>query len=136
MKITYVAIGGAVALGVGVFFGAQGLYPWLLAGTGLTPATTTFAGRLTVDPELFEGKVREAYEVAQRNPGLLARLHCYCGCDRKYNHKSLLDCFRDMHGSTCEICIGEARDGQAMASQGLPIEQIRDTLRAHYSRGE
>ena len=92
--------------------------------------------RVTLDPNLFQGEVRQAYEVAGRNPALLAQLHCYCGCDRTDNHKNLLDCFRDKHGSTCAICVGEAREGEVLANQGMPVEQIRDALRARYGHGE
>jgi hypothetical protein len=91
--------------------------------------------RITLDPQKFQGNVREAYEVAAKDPALLAQLHCYCGCDITDGHKNLLDCFRDTHGSTCAICCGEARDAEAMASRGMPIEQIRDALRARYSHG-
>jgi hypothetical protein len=91
--------------------------------------------RITLDPKNFHGTVREAYEVAEKDPALLAQLHCYCGCDVTDGHKNLLDCFRDTHGSTCEICCGEARDAEAMASRGMAIEQIRDTLRARYAHG-
>jgi Protein of unknown function with PCYCGC motif len=91
--------------------------------------------RITLDPQNFQGNVREAYEIARRNPALLAQLHCYCGCDRTLGHKSLLDCYRDTHGSKCAVCVGEARDAEAMAGQGMPIEQIRDALRARYAHG-
>jgi len=91
--------------------------------------------RVTLDPKNFQGPVREAYEVAERNPALLAQLHCYCGCDKAEGHKNLLDCYRDTHGSTCAICVGEARDAEAMANRGVPVEQIRDALRARYAHG-
>jgi len=91
--------------------------------------------RITLDPRNFQGNVREAYEVAEKDPALLAQLHCYCGCDKSDGHKNLLDCFRDTHGSTCAICCGEARDAESMASRGMAIEQIRDALRARYSHG-
>jgi uncharacterized protein with PCYCGC motif len=91
--------------------------------------------RITLDPKNFQGTVREAYEVAEKDPALLAQLHCYCGCDVTDGHKNLLDCFRDTHGSTCAICCGEARDAEAMASRGMPVEQIRDALRARYAHG-
>jgi hypothetical protein len=91
--------------------------------------------RVTLDPKNFQGDVRKAYEAAERNPGLLAQLHCYCGCDKADGHKNLLDCFRDTHGSTCAICVGEARDAEAMANRGVPVEQIRDALRARYAHG-
>jgi hypothetical protein len=91
--------------------------------------------RITLDPQNFQGTVREAYEVAEKDPALLAQLHCYCGCDVTDGHKNLLDCFRDTHGSTCAICCGEARDAESMASRGMAIEQIRDALRARYAHG-
>ena len=91
--------------------------------------------RITLDPKNFQGTVREAYEVAEKDPALLAQLHCYCGCDKTDGHKNLLDCFRDTHGSTCAICCGEARDAELMATRGMPVEQIRDALRARYAHG-
>jgi uncharacterized protein with PCYCGC motif len=91
--------------------------------------------RITLDPKGFQGNVREAYEVAERDPALLAQMHCYCGCDKADGHKNLLDCFRDSHGSTCAICVGEARDASAMAARGVTVEQIRDALRARYAHG-
>lgn len=91
--------------------------------------------RVTLDPKNFQGEVRQAYEAAERNPALLAQMHCYCGCDKADGHKNLLDCFRDSHGSTCAICVGEARDAEAMANRGVPVEQIRDALRARYAHG-
>jgi hypothetical protein len=91
----------------------------------------------TLDPKLFVGKVREAYKVAGEKPELLAQMYCYCGCDKTEGHRSLLDCFRDKHGSHCDICVGEALDSNRMFNQGAPPEQIRDALRARYSkRGE
>jgi hypothetical protein len=48
----------------------------------------------------------------------------------------LLDCYRDRHGSRCEICIGEAIEAEKLVSQGSPIEQIRDSLRARFDRRE
>jgi len=89
--------------------------------------------RVTLDPKGFQGDVRKAYEAAERNPALLAQMHCYCGCDKADGHKNLLDCFRDTHGSTCAICVGEARDAEQMANRGVPVEQIRDALRARYA---
>jgi hypothetical protein len=91
--------------------------------------------RITLDPQKFQGNVREAYQVAERDPALLAQLHCYCGCDKTDGHKNLLDCFRDAHGSHCAICTGEAIDAESMASRGMAVEQIRDALRVRYAHG-
>jgi len=92
--------------------------------------------RMTLDPQLFQGDVKKAYQVAQDDPALLAQMHCYCGCDRTEGHKNLLDCFRDKHGSTCAICTGEAIEAEQLARQGMPVEQIRDSLRARYANGD
>jgi len=89
--------------------------------------------RLTLDPNQFDGPAKQAYQVAEKNPGLLAQLHCYCGCDREYGHQNLLDCYRSDHGSKCEICIGEALMAQQMSDQGSPVDQIRDAIRRRYA---
>ncbi len=88
---------------------------------------------VTLDPALFTGPVREAYQIARDNPALIAQLHCYCGCDKEEGHKNLLDCYRDTHGSRCEICVGEAIQAKRMFEQGVPIEQILDAVRARFS---
>jgi hypothetical protein len=93
-------------------------------------------GSPTLDPGLFKGEVREAYAVARKNPALLAALHCYCGCDRAEGHRNLLDCYRDQHGSRCEICTGEALEAERLFEQGAPVEQIRDVLRTKFARGQ
>ena len=92
--------------------------------------------RITLDPNLFVGDVKHAYTVAERDPALLAQMHCYCGCDKTNNHKNLLDCFRDDHGSHCPICTGEAVMAERLADQGMPIEKIRDSIRSRYAHGE
>jgi hypothetical protein len=135
-------IKGIVALSVAAFLVAALAYAGYVS-SNRPPSDRQLAAngdpgarlRITLDPAAFQGTVREAYEVAERDPALLAQLHCYCGCDKTDGHKNLLDCFRDTHGSTCAICCGEARDAEAMASRGIPIEQIRDALRARYSHG-
>ncbi len=89
--------------------------------------------RVTLDPNQFVGPAKQAYQVAGKDPALLAQLHCYCGCDRDYGHQNLLDCYRVDHGSRCGICIGEALMAQQMSEQGSPVEQIRDALRRQYA---
>jgi len=87
----------------------------------------------TLDPALFTGPAREAYQLAGRNPALFSQLRCYCGCDRTYGHKSLLDCYRDGHGAKCDICVGEALEANTLAKQNTPVEQIREALRGRYA---
>ena len=130
-----------MAAGLYTFFGhrlAEGGAATALSGSGAECCKPDPASRLrmTLDPQFFTGEVRVAYQVAQDDPALLAQLHCYCGCDKVLGHKSLLDCFRDRHGSVCAICISEAVQADKLAKQGMPIEQIRDRLRASYVSGD
>jgi Protein of unknown function with PCYCGC motif len=134
----------AVVAGVVAYGGLQSLGPAHVlqpvppaAAAASAPASDPAEQlRITLDPKLFQGDVRKAYEVAERNPALLAQLHCYCGCDRTDGHKNLLDCFRTRHGSTCAICTGEAIEAETLANQGMPVEQIRDALRTRYAHGD
>ncbi len=89
--------------------------------------------RLTLDPAQFVGPVKQAYIIAGENPALLAQLHCYCGCDKMYGHRNLLDCYRGDHASKCEICIGEALMAAQLSEQGSPVDQIRDAIRRNYA---
>ena len=52
----------------------------------------------TLDPDLFKGKTKKAYEVAKEIPEILAKMPCFCGCE-VYGHENLLDCFIDNHGA-------------------------------------
>lgn len=99
-----------------------------------TAAVDGAHGRLTLDPDQFTGPVKEAYKFAEENPALLTELHCYCGCDRVYGHRSLLDCYRGTHGATSGICTGEALMAKQLSEQGSLVDQIRDALRTNFSR--
>jgi len=91
--------------------------------------------RLTLDPNQFPaGPVKEAYKYAEKNPALLAQLHCYCGCDKTEGHQSLLDCYRGMHASACEICTGEVMLAKRMSDQGSPVDQIRNAIRRNFAQ--
>jgi hypothetical protein len=52
----------------------------------------------TLDPNLFKGKAKRAYQVAKEIPEVLARMPCFCECEA-FGHESLLDCFIDQHGA-------------------------------------
>ena len=98
-------------------------------------SATLSSNGLTLNPEQFDGRTRQAYLVAQQHPELLAQLHCYCGCEQHDGHKSLLDCFRSAHATTCDTCMGEAITASQLADNGMPAEQIRETLRQRYAHG-
>ena len=90
---------------------------------------------LTLGPNMFEGRTRQAYLVAQQHPDLLAQMDCYCGCEQHEGHKNLLDCFRTNHGAGCATCVGEAVTAGKLADGGMPVQQIRDALRQRYATG-
>jgi hypothetical protein len=53
---------------------------------------------MTLDPELFKGKAKRAYQVAREIPEILAQMPCLCECEA-FGHENLLDCFIDRHGA-------------------------------------
>jgi hypothetical protein len=99
-----------------------------------TAAPKSAQPRLTLDPNQFVGPVKEAYKFAEKNPELLAQLHCYCGCDKAEGHQNLLDCYRSTHGASCEICTGEALLAKRMSEQGSPVDQIRNAIRRNFAQ--
>jgi hypothetical protein len=121
-------IAGAVVMGL-LIFTAAAVYQLRAADSAST------SNSLTLDPNLFEGKTRQAYVVAQQHPDLLAQLHCYCGCEQHEGHKSLLDCFRTNHGAGCATCVGEAVMAGQLYDNGTPVDQILATLHERYANG-
>jgi hypothetical protein len=141
-KLNYTTVAVVVLVIAGAIYAGASLYRSRAdASASAQQIAPTTAGaaqnlRLTLDPNLFVGEVKQAYQVAERDPALLAQLHCYCGCDRTDGHKNLLDCYRDNHGSHCAICTGEALEADKLAGQGVPVEKIRDALRDRFANGE
>lgn len=132
-----VSIAIAVVVAIAVYAGVS-IYR-SRAGDSAVSLNVAQAGqnlRQTLDPNQFAGEVKQAYQIAQHDPALLAQLHCYCGCDRTDGHQNLLDCYRDTHGAHCAICTGEAIEAEKLASQGMPVEKIRDALRDRFANGE
>lgn len=79
----------------------------------------------TLDPSQFQVQsIREAYSAAKEIPDVLVQQPCYCDCQRM-GHRSLLDCFRDLHATTCDICINEARLAGRLHREGKTTEEIR-----------
>src|SRR5688572_7465892 len=52
----------------------------------------------TLDPAMFTGKTRDAYQAAKDVPEVLSKIGCYCGCMEGSGHQSNLFCFMDQHG--------------------------------------
>jgi len=74
----------------------------------------------------------EAYEAARRVPRVLDGLYCYCHCSQTFGHRSLLTCFESEHASGCDICMGEARLAQKLASQQTSLAAIRRAIDAQF----
>src|SRR5580704_10847933 len=121
VAVVVLVIAGAIYAGASVLRSHQAD---AASGQQQTTAEAAQNLRLTLDPNLFVGEVKQAYQVAERDPALLAQLHCYCGCDRTDGHKNLLDCYRDTHGSHCAICTGEAIEAEQLPKQGMSVDKI------------
>ena len=87
-----------------------------------------------LSPTLFsDEKTRAAYQVAKDIPEVLEQLPCFCGCMTSFGHKNNLFCFKDQHGSGCNICQDIALDARKMHDQGVSIAQIQDNIKAKYA---
>ena len=88
-----------------------------------------------LSPALFaDQKARAAYQTAKDIPEVLEQLPCFCGCMMDRGHKNNLFCFKDEHGSACEICQDIALDARKMHDEGLPIARIQEKIRDKYAR--
>lgn len=114
--------------------GVLALVAWIFIGGG--ERLTASGKRLihTMDPSYFskDPKARAAYQVAQDMPELLAELPCFCGCMTALGHESNLFCFKDEHGSGCNICEDIALEARDMHDKGFSMERIKDAIRQHF----
>jgi hypothetical protein len=55
----------------------------------------------------------------------LERLPCYCGCYLTAGHQNNLDCFRDRHGETCDMCLEIALEAERLARAGYGAADIK-----------
>jgi hypothetical protein len=95
---------GAVLLAIGGFYLYQGGASKPASSRQTVQTANTQSGlqetRATLPPSMFNGRVREAYAVAQDIPEVLDKLYCYCRCKENFGHKNLLSCYVDNHAST------------------------------------
>jgi hypothetical protein len=68
-----------------------------------------------------------AYDVAQKIPGVLYQMPCYCYCDR-IGHNSLRTCFESAHGAHCATCMKEAFYAYFETKKGKTPRQIREGI--------
>lgn len=89
---------------------------------------------VTLDPMMFSGRARTAYEAAREVPEVLAQLPCYCGCMSGFGHRNNLDCFHDEHGVECTMCQDIAIDARDFYKNGIEITRIRQLIKDKYGR--
>ena len=85
----------------------------------------------TLDPKQFpDARTQNLYALAAKVKPVLYQQPCYCRCDREVGHKSLLDCFGDMHGSVCDVCKKEAAYTYQQTKLGKTPAEIRAGIMA------
>jgi hypothetical protein len=125
-----------VVLGVVAVAIIAGIAWYSLRGTSSETDTATQLSRSegVLSPTIFDdAKTRAAYQVAKDIPEVLEQLPCFCGCMSHFGHKNNLFCFKDMHGSGCELCQDIALDARKMHDEGMSIAQIQENIKAKYS---
>jgi hypothetical protein len=126
-----------VALGVVAVAIMAGI-GWVSLRGGAEQTDNSAAISLAADvlsPTLFtDEKTRAAYQTAKDIPEVLEQLPCFCGCMSSFGHKNNLFCFKDQHGSGCNLCQDIALDARKMHDQGMSIAQIQENIKNKYSR--
>lgn len=104
-------------------------------GLRLTPSGRSDASHV-MEPLFFpEGRVREAYAIAQKIPETLNQLYCWCGCTQRGLHRSALECFESMHAAACDVCLANAEVAREMTQKGVTdAAEIQAVLDAQYGR--
>ena len=83
----------------------------------------------TLDPAQFlDAQTRNIFTLAAKVKPILYQQPCYCGCDKEVGHKSLLDCFTDLHGAHCILCKKEAVFTYTESQQGKTAAEIRKEI--------
>lgn len=83
----------------------------------------------TLSPDQFPIPViAHAYRVARQIPGVLAQEPCYCFCSKTAGHRGLIDCYADLHGASCSVCVQEALLTEKLTNEGRSPSQIREAI--------
>ncbi len=127
--INIVLIVGALAITAGIVW-----YTLKGADESAPRAVLPKPNVTTLDPAMFSGRTREAYEAAKEVPEVLAQVPCYCGCMSGFGHRNNLDCFHDEHGVECTMCQSIALDSRDMYKNGFDIERIRQVIKDRYGK--
>ena len=91
----------------------------------IAPATgQLIETRKVMSSAFYTGKVAEAYRIAAEIPKVIDSQFCYCYCKKNHQHKSLLTCFTNKHGSKCDTCINEVLYAYELYKQGKTLDEI------------
>ena len=118
----------SVALGVLVCLIVGGVYVATKPGVKVPPVAPATGLLIETRPLLsdavFTGRVAEAYRIAAEIPKVIDSLFCYCYCKKNHQHKTLLTCYTNRHGSKCDICMGEVFYAYELYNQGKTLDEI------------
>ena len=94
-------------------------------GTPIAQATgQLIETRSVMSSAFYTGKVAEAYRIAAEIPKIIDSQFCYCYCKKNHQHKTLLTCFTNKHGSKCDTCINEVLYAYELYKQGKTLDEI------------
>ena len=94
-------------------------------GTPIAPATgQLIETRSVMSSAFYTGKAAEAYRIAAEIPKVIDSQFCYCYCKKNHQHKTLLTCFTNEHGSKCDTCINEVLYAYELYKQGKTLDEI------------
>jgi hypothetical protein len=117
--------GGPAAPAVAAGSGPDTDIPAYHAGAPVGPVPDT------LDPKQFpDARTKNLYGLAAKVKPVMYQQPCYCRCDREVGHTSLLDCFRDNHGSVCDVCKKEAAYTYQQTKLGKTPAEIRAGIMA------
>ena len=93
--------------------------------TPIAPATgQLIETRPVMSSAFYTGKAAEAYRIAAEIPKIIDSQFCYCYCKKNHQHKTLLTCFTNKHGSKCDVCINEVLYAYELYKQGKTLDEI------------
>ena len=91
----------------------------------VAPATGQLVeNRPVMSSAFYTGKTAEAYRIASEIPKIIDSQFCYCYCKKNHQHKTLLTCFTNKHGSKCDTCINEVLYAYELYKQGKTLDEI------------
>ena len=80
--------------------------------------------RPVMSSAFYTGKAAEAYRIDAEIPKVIDSQFCYCYCKKNHQHKTLLTCFTNKHGSKCDTCINEVLYAYELYKQGKTLDEI------------